>query len=145
MLIDSGLQSLALVAQFHQVAVDPSALQHRFGQAGAKCGIDELIRAAKSIGFRARRISVQALASVSKVLPAIARGADGSYFVLAGIRESAAGDICCLVQNPAEHRPRQLNAREFGAVFSGELVLVAPLNAAVSGPLAAFNLNLFMA
>ena len=34
MLIDSGLQCLALIAQFHRVAVEPANLQHRFGAGG---------------------------------------------------------------------------------------------------------------
>ena len=53
-------------------------------------------------------------------LPAIARHADGHFFVLAGV-----GDDRVLIQDPRETGPRTLDRTEFDATWSGEVILFA--------------------
>ncbi|MGL4564376.1 MAG: cysteine peptidase family C39 domain-containing protein, partial [Halioglobus sp.] len=79
MVIDSGLHCLALVAQLHQVAVDPAALQHRFGQVNAESPVEELLRAARVLGFRAKHLPACELAGMRRTLPAIILARDGNF------------------------------------------------------------------
>ncbi|WP_247310257.1 MULTISPECIES: cysteine peptidase family C39 domain-containing protein [unclassified Bradyrhizobium] len=44
---DSGLQCLALLLRFHQVAIDPAQIAHQF--AGSALGIQEMLRCAKQL------------------------------------------------------------------------------------------------
>ncbi len=144
MLIDSGLHCLALVAQFHQVAVDPAALQHRFGQGGAGCPVQELLRAAGSLGLRAKPLQVRELAGIRRMLPAIALARDGSFLVLAGIGEEESGSARCLVQRPGQGGPAYMGLEEFEALWAGELILLTPRRRHLSGPERKFNLHWFV-
>src|SRR5690606_18565978 len=50
-----GLAALCAVARFHQCQADPSALAHRQAlPSGGACTRDDLLRAAKSLGLKAR-------------------------------------------------------------------------------------------
>src|SRR6266853_1403298 len=55
---DTGLRCLVAIAQFHSVAADASQLRHEFSSANSSFGDDEILRAAKSLGLRARKRSV---------------------------------------------------------------------------------------
>jgi subfamily B ATP-binding cassette protein HlyB/CyaB len=44
---DAGLQCLALLLRFHQIAVDPAQIAHQF--AGMPMGIPEMLRCAKQL------------------------------------------------------------------------------------------------
>jgi subfamily B ATP-binding cassette protein HlyB/CyaB len=81
--MDSGLLSLAMIAQLHQVAVDPGQLQHQFAHEGEACSIDELLRAARRLGFKAKSVTLAEDDIESKILPILASSNDGEYFILA--------------------------------------------------------------
>lgn len=51
----SSLAALCLIARFHQVAAEPATLEHQMGlQPSKTIGADELLRAAKYIGLKAK-------------------------------------------------------------------------------------------
>ena len=142
MLIDSGLQCLALVAQFHRVAADAAGLQHRFGR-GA-CPADNVLRAARSLGLRSRRVQLEAAATAGRVLPAIGLDREGGSFVLAAVRDGGEDGLHYLVKRPGQGRPEQLDASEFAELWSGELILLAPRGAPGFGAGQRFNLRWFI-
>ncbi len=144
MLIDSGLHCLALVAQLHQVAVDPAALQHRFGQGAADRPVEELLRAARALGFRAKHLKACELAGMQRQLPAIALARDGSFFVLAAISGCQSGARRYLVQRPGAGGPAAMDQQEFEALWSGEAILFTPRRRHMPGSARRFNLHWFL-
>ena len=144
MLIDSGLQSLALIAQLHQMSVDAGGLQHRFGQGDQPCGADTIIRAAKSAGFRARIIRPGGVDGISRVLPALALAADGSWFVLAASSADGQEGQRYLVQLAGSGKPGYLAEDAFGELWSGELILLTHRGSGSPGLKSEFNLRWFI-
>lgn len=50
------LEALCAIARFHQVAADPANLRHQLGlQPSDEIGAEELLRAAKQLGLKAKR------------------------------------------------------------------------------------------
>ena len=144
MLIDSGLHCLALVAQLHQVAVDPAALQHRFGQGAAERPVEELLRAARALGFRAKHLTACELAGMQRQLPAIALARDGSFCVLAAMSGGQSGAMRYLVQRPGAGGPAAMGQQEFEALWSGEAILLTPRRQHMPGTARRFNLHWFL-
>ena len=52
---DTGLQCLALLLRFHQIALDPAQISHQF--AGAPVGVPEMLRSAKLLKLKARAVA----------------------------------------------------------------------------------------
>lgn len=143
MLIDSGLQCLALVAQLNQVAVDPAGLQHRFGRGDRGCSVQDILRAARSLNLRAKLVPGCDLAGVRRMLPAIVPARDGSFLVLARISGEGAGPTRCLVQHPGPGGPTDISLEEFEEMWSGDLVLLTPRSTVGPGWARKFNLHWF--
>ncbi len=118
--IDTGLIGLALLARFHGIAVDPAQLQHRFGNAGRRFGIAEVLRAARALGLRAREIKSQWARLIATPMPALAAMHDGSFVVIGTV-----GNDKVLIQTPGDSRPTTLSRDEFLKRWSGSLLLVA--------------------
>ncbi len=117
---DSGLASLVVVARLHQLAADPAQLAHRFGSSASPLDATALVRAARWLGLKARRVESGPARLATTPLPALARTNDGAWLVLAAHRPDAV-----LVQRGGETAPVVLPLAAFSAVWSGELILVA--------------------
>lgn len=143
MLIDSGLQSLALVAQLHQVAVDGDHLQREFGRVGHVCSEHELLRAARKLGFKARCVRPESLDGLDRYFPAIAGTTDGNYFVLAQRTIGKDGKSRFLIQRPQMASPETLEQEPFETLWSGELVLIGVRGNLRESSLERFNLHWF--
>jgi subfamily B ATP-binding cassette protein HlyB/CyaB len=144
MLIDSGLHCLALVAQYHQIPVDVAGLQHRFSNSDQDCSIQELLRAAKSLNFKARHVRDCEPGDIERLLPAIGVADDGALFVLAGMAMDASGVNKCLVQRPGQRAPEYVSGKDFERLWSGEAMLLAPREGGSSRLTQAFNLHWFV-
>jgi subfamily B ATP-binding cassette protein HlyB/CyaB len=120
---DAGLQCLVVIARFHGLDADVADLARRFQPAGAACGWRELLRAARAVGLRARRIEGGERSLPTRALPALAEMRDGRHVVLARVDADRV-----LLQDPAGTggtlavEPRA----SFGARWSGALLLCAP-------------------
>ena len=144
MLIDSGLHCLALVAQFHQVAVDIAGLQHRFSDSNKDCSIQQLLRAAKTLNFKGRHVRDCEPGDLQRLLPAIAVADDGAFFVLAGIATAATGKQKCLIQRPGQQAPEYVSGKDLDHLWSGEVILLTPREGGSSGVAQKFNLHWFI-
>jgi ATP-binding cassette, subfamily B, bacterial HlyB/CyaB len=144
MLIDSGLQSLALVARVHQLAVDSGQLQHRFGQSDLSCSPDDIVRAARSLGFKARKTRCSSERLDGRVLPAIALAKDGTFFVLAGVTRDASGEFSFLVNCPRKAKPERLDRGGLELMWTGELILLSPRDSSRADAQQVFNLRWFI-
>ncbi|MGH8241025.1 MAG: ABC transporter transmembrane domain-containing protein, partial [Steroidobacteraceae bacterium] len=115
---DSGLISFVLLLRLHSIPADPAQLRHQYLQGSEQFGADEMLRAAKQLGLRARRIASDWDRLCATALPAIARLNSG-HFVLAG--RCAAEQV--LIQDPTTGRPAAIHKQEFLGLWTGELIL----------------------
>ena len=127
--VDSGLACLVVLARYHGVAAEAGRLRHEFCAPGRPLDETDFLRAARSLGFRARVVRRRLSRLRPAVLPAVAILADGGYAVLA----RADGEAVHL-HDPREARPRAMPRAEFERRWSGRLLLLATRAAAPAGP-----------
>ncbi|MBX9823615.1 MAG: type I secretion system permease/ATPase [Xanthobacteraceae bacterium] len=113
----TGVDALVLLLRFHEVAVDPAQIKHRFGN--TSFGVPEILLCAKELKLKARTISTDWERLQKTPLPALAEGTDGGFFVLGKIVDDKA-----LIQDPRVGRPQLISRDEFVARWSGRLVLM---------------------
>ena len=53
---DTGILALVVLAQFHQIAVDQERIRHEFGNPGTPFTPEDILRTARILGFRARKV-----------------------------------------------------------------------------------------
>ena len=82
---NSAIQCLSLIARFHQIPAEPSALIREFRHDDESLADINLIRAAKSLGFKAKFIQDTPEHLSEHLLPAIARHIDGHFFIIAKV------------------------------------------------------------
>ncbi len=112
-----------MLARFFGLAAESDQLKHQLCRAEELFGDAEILRAAKLLGLKARRVSSD-ISRLGRIqLPVIARHKDGHYFVIGGIKEEG-GQIKVLVQDPQEQRPQALPQDIFEQAWSGELILI---------------------
>ncbi|UZE48468.1 type I secretion system permease/ATPase [Rhodopseudomonas sp. P2A-2r] len=115
---DAGLQCLALLLRFHEIAIDPAQIAHQFP--GNAIGVPEMLRCAKSLKLKAKAVTLRWDGVAGLALPAIAAMNDGSFVILG---KASADDV--LVQVPAESKPRIMQRQEFERDWTGQVVLMA--------------------
>jgi len=116
---DTGLACLMTVASFHQVAADPSQIQHHFGSHDEAFNESALIRAARHLKLKARALTTDSSKLEVIALPAIAQDQEGHYFILA-----KAGEGKTLIQDPLVGKPDLLTEDELSERWSGRLLLI---------------------
>jgi subfamily B ATP-binding cassette protein HlyB/CyaB len=162
---DPGLSGLVAIAAFHQIPAAAEDLRHRFGPPAkepggqALFGDQEILLAAKSLGFRAKIRRLEKNDLDDDILPALGKLEDGGYFVLVRkvpARTGAAAGVSfppdeeereekCLVQwleNPP--RVEQLGFGELSQIWGGEALLLAPRRSPFFGVFRKFNLGWFL-
>lgn len=84
----SGLHALCGIAAYYRIASDPAYLRRELALDNKAVGIDDILRGAKIIGLKARRIDRLDGARIATLpVPAILRLRDGSFVVLGGGRD----------------------------------------------------------
>ncbi len=141
----SALVALCMVARYHQVSADPAALAHQLGlPASEPVTPDDLLRAAKHIGLKAKRSRQSADRLALTPLPALAqlRNDDGSTRTV--VLAQCDGQRV-LMQDPAAvpSRPTIEPLAVFEAQWTGELILLAS-RASLAGELAKFDFTWFI-
>ena len=148
--MDSGLDSLLVMAGLHGIAVDEAMLRHEFGVEAFTS--EKLLLAAKSLGMKARLIN-QTLERMDRApLPAIALDRHGGFFILAKYdagnaadqQDGAAGQTAhrFLVKLPGE-RPSVLDFSAFMELWSGQLIFLTS-KASFAGEIARFDFSWFI-
>ena len=135
----SGIQCLALIARFHQIPAEPSALirefQHNDLDSNDKSLADiNLIRAAKSLGFRAKFIVDKAGKLSAHTLPAIARHQDGHFFLIVKIGTKGGSDEV-LIHDLAYGKPSTHSFNELNEFWTGDLLLLSKRSSVLGGML----------
>jgi len=116
---DTGLVSLVLVARFFGVAAETEQLRHRFARSQEPVSSNDLVRAARHLGLKARQVSSHWKKLEKTPLPALAQHADGRWIVIA-----KADTDRVLVHDPLESRPLTLPREIFESAWSGTLILL---------------------
>ncbi|WP_343564323.1 type I secretion system permease/ATPase [Kiloniella sp. b19] len=114
--IDSGLLSFCMLLHFLKVPVDPDAIRNEFAPAGTAFDSLTILRAAKSLDLKARSSVVKPKRLDRAALPAIARGRNGEFFILARVQGQ---DV--LIQRPG-HPPQTLTVEQLWSEWAGDIV-----------------------
>ncbi len=141
--MDSALKAVALVAQLHQTAVDISRLQAEFGQAERALDADDILLAAQSLQFKARRVQLDLAELDERALPAIAQSSGGRFFVIA----KAGGEGAqrrFLVHGLNEESLETLTLVALKPRIVGELILLTPKSGSALTGDGRFNLRWFL-
>jgi ATP-binding cassette, subfamily B, bacterial HlyB/CyaB len=142
--MDSGLHCLAVIARFHEVAVDIKQLEHRFGGEQAGVTTDNLLRAAAFLGFKASRAASSFDDLNSVPLPAIALSTNSRHCVIAAISNAENQAANCLVQQADSTSPDVLDEAGLLEFWNGELVLLRPGRSLDGVARKTFNLSWFL-
>ncbi len=120
--VDTGLRALCGIAAYYRIAADPAHLQRELALIGRPAGPEDLIRAGKIIGLKARsveRLSAKALAGTPA--PAIAKLTEGGFVVFGG---RLANGLFRIV-DPVTSIDRVLSADELLDLIEPRLILLA--------------------
>lgn len=141
----SPFVALCAVARFHQIAADPATLAHQLGMSHSSVvNTQDLLRAAKHIGLKAKFTATTADRLVLTPLPALAqvRAPDGEIRTV--ILAQADGQRV-LLQDPGVPggRPTIEGMAAFVRQWTGELILITS-RASLVGELAKFDFSWFI-
>ncbi len=117
--IDTGIICLALIAQYLRLPADPDGIRHDLGLVAGVANSDDVIRAAKRLKLKARRIAPSTRRLEKLPLPAIFERPDGSFAVLAAITPDKA-----LIRDPLQRAPQEISREDFAQSWNGHLILV---------------------
>jgi subfamily B ATP-binding cassette protein HlyB/CyaB len=165
-LLDSGLAGLVLIAGFHQIPVTPEGLRHQFAPTvktlgePARFGDQEILRAAKSLGFRAKITTLAPADLDNSFLPALAKDTSGEYFIIGRVitgteapsavardasAEPTAREPAYLIHNLSpQPAPQKLTVAELAARWSGQALLLTPRRSPFAALRQEFNLKWFI-
>ncbi|MCW8177421.1 type I secretion system permease/ATPase [Verminephrobacter aporrectodeae] len=142
-----SLTALCMVARLHQTAADPATLVHQIGlRPSEPASTEDLLRAAKHLGLRAKRSRTGADRLSLSPLPALAllRGPAGSARTV--VLAQCDGQRV-LLQDPsapaAGSQPVIEPLEVFAARWTGELILITS-RASLAGELAKFDFSWFI-
>ena len=140
--MDSGLQCLLVMANFHGIAADQAQLEHEFGKAAFST--QTVLLAAKRLGLSAKAVSQNAERLTTAPLPAIAMDQDGRYFIAAKYDpgQGASEQARMLIQRPGE-APTVLSLQAFTALWNGQLIFFTS-KASFAGEVARFDFSWFI-
>ena len=139
---DSGLWSLLVMAQFHQLVADEIALRHQFGTQNFTAQM--ILLAANKLGMSARSVDQDPARIVHAPLPAVAQDQDGRFFIVARIGSAGAGSVpdCVLIQYAGE-QPALISFSDLFQKWTGKLLLFTS-KATFAGSLAKFDFTWFI-
>lgn len=136
--VDAGLVLLVLIAGFHRIAADEGQLRHAFAVHGRPFGEGEIVLAGRSLGLRARSLSLDPRRLDRLALPALVMDRQGRHVVVAAIK----GDIA-LIQEADAQAPVQVSIAGLLARSNGR-VLVFASRASIAGEFARFDFSWFI-
>jgi len=136
--LDTGLACLVMVARFLDLPVDAAQIHHEMGLGAEMCALDDLIRAGRIAGLKAKKSRSRFDRLDRVTLPAIAETLDGRFVVLA---KASADKV--LIQDPLAKGPQTLSQQEFTELWSGSLLLLTR-RAHMAGDSRKFDLTWFI-
>lgn len=125
--MDTGLHALAAIARFHQIPADTDQLIHEFCDSESKFSDTEILRAAKSLGMKAKVMQVTVSKMPNAALPCIAKAKEGHYFLLVKIsaddpEEPQGMKPGAIVHSLSEPAPKHVTLDKLARLWSGEII-----------------------
>jgi subfamily B ATP-binding cassette protein HlyB/CyaB len=117
---DTGLECLVMIARLHGLAAEISRLHHEFSISGQSLDASSLVRAARYLGLKAKRLSSTWQRLSRTPMPVIARHRKGHFFVIARLAEDRV-----LVKDPLQPDMQTISREQLESLWAGELVLTA--------------------
>lgn len=137
---DLGLAALKILAQYHNISVNPEELKHKFDLDGKGLSLTSWLIAAKSLDLKAKAINkaVERLPFVN--LPALIWREDGKHFILVKIDKDKKR---YLTYNLEDDTPKILEESEFTNLYQNKIILMTS-RASIIGQLAKFDFTWFI-
>ena len=102
---DPAVKSFVLLAKFYSISVDEGQIYHERGVGNLPYSFDDLVRIAKKIGIKAKRIAIP-LGKLSRVpLPALVRLKDGGCAILMKAHEGGNRSCQVMIMRPDDASP----------------------------------------
>ncbi|HBD3883163.1 TPA: type I secretion system permease/ATPase [Escherichia coli] len=138
--IDYGLYALEILAQYHNVSVNPEEIKHRFDTDGTGLGLTSWLLAAKSLELKVKQVKKTIDRLNFIFLPALVWREDGRHFILTKISKEVNR---YLIFDLEQRNPRVLEQSEFEALYQGHIILITS-RSSVTGKLAKFDFTWFI-
>jgi subfamily B ATP-binding cassette protein HlyB/CyaB len=120
--LDPGLSALCAAAAFHRIAADPTQLARELGIDGRTAETNDVLRAAKKLGLKAREVTVAREPRLANLpVPALLKLGNGSYALFGG---RDAGGLYRIV-DPVTRVDRRLHAEDLLALGPTQAILLA--------------------
>ncbi len=135
---DPGLLALVLIARLHGIAADPSQVRHNAGLATERFEPEDLQRAARALGLKARVVTFSTTRLAYLPLPALVFDANGQHFTVAKLSDDKA-----LIQEGNSSAPQVISVEQLLARSTRKALLLAS-RASLVGELARFDFSWFV-
>ena len=112
----SGLLALTMLLRFQGIGSDADQIRHRFG---ANIGVAEMLRCAKELGLKARKIKTNWQRLAVTPLPGIALLRNGEFLLVGKVTDDKV-----IAQYPQQPQPIIMPRAEFEALWTSELILM---------------------
>ena len=136
--VDTGLACLIIMAQLHGVPADADQLSHQYKDRNHTFSQTDILLAAKQLELKAKAVKISFDRLEKTPLPAVARGKDGQFFILARFDKNQV-----LIQSPSVGRPESLSIEELQTRWDGDLILFTS-RASLAGDMAKFDFTWFI-
>jgi ATP-binding cassette, subfamily B, bacterial HlyB/CyaB len=123
--MDTGLHCLAALTAFHQIPVDLQQLAHQFGVPDKPFESQDILRAAKSLGFKAKETTLSDSELIKANLPAIIKTKDNHYIILAKLTVENNKVDKLLIHDLREQTPKTISLDEFLTFWSGDIIFLS--------------------
>ena len=135
--LPSGLISLTMMLQYHKKPADPEVLRHEFCPDGGDLDPVLMVRAAKKLGVKARRVTIKKERLAKAAFPIVAHDRQNEFFIIGAVKEEKV-----LIQVPGQ-RPIQITLEELWNRWDGDAVLITS-RSFLSGGDRKFDLSWFI-
>ena len=115
----SAIQCLCLVARFYQLPAESESLIREFQHQDESLDDVNLIRAAKSLSFKAKFVKEISSNLSAQLLPAIARHINGHFFIIAKVTDNEV-----LIHDLQNKKPTSHTFEELDKIWTSDLLLL---------------------
>lgn len=136
---ESVISCLVMLARFHGLAAQPEQIRHQLGNAYDSPDDIEILKAAKMLKLKARKVNVNIQKIHELPLPAIARSVEGHYFIIAKVHEGKA-----LIQNPSKSSPETISYEILETQLADSSLFLFTKRTVLPGGMGKFDLSWFI-
>ncbi|HFW7069757.1 TPA: type I secretion system permease/ATPase [Morganella morganii] len=137
---DYGLYALEILAQYHNISVNPGEIRHKFDIDGKGLDLTSWLLAAKSLELKVKSVEKTSDRLGFVYLPALIWREDGKHFILTKINNESGR---YLIYDLEQRNPRVLERDEFEKLYQGNVILITS-RSSVIGKLAKFDFTWFI-